>query len=80
VVDVDAAGAASGHATGVMFGPATVEALAAALGRAVALYRQHAQWGALMRRGMAQDFSWTSAAQQYLSLYQLALAQPRVTT
>ena len=69
VVDAGQAPEVDEHATGFKFGAASVEALEGALRRAIVRYRQEAQWRRLMLRGMAQDFSWTSAAEKYLALY-----------
>ncbi len=73
VVDATAAGLSGGRATGVMFDEATAQALASALARTVALYRDTPTWQALMARGMAQDFSWAPVAEQYLALYRAML-------
>jgi starch synthase len=59
-------------ATGFSFDDASAEALAATLQRAIATYRQPAPWAALMKRAMAQDFSWHGAALQYMALYEHA--------
>lgn len=56
-------------ATGFLFGAATPAALAQALAQAASAYRQPAVWRQLMLRGMAQNFSWTAAASQYMALY-----------
>ena len=64
----------SGLATGFSFGPATPAALAQALHQAVAAHGQPALWRQLMRRGMAQNFSWEAAAAQYMTLYQSTVA------
>ena len=69
VVDAGQGAVVDERATGFMFGPATPDALGGALTRAVVRYRQNAQWRRLMLRGMAQDFSWGSAAEKYLALY-----------
>jgi len=69
VVDASAAALAGDSATGFVFGPATSQALADAVQRSVDLYRQGAPWRTVMRRGMAQDFSWDHAAQDYMALY-----------
>ncbi len=69
VVDADDAALAADTATGFMFGPATREALALAVHRAVHAFAQPRVWGQLQRRGMAQNFSWAAAANQYLALY-----------
>lgn len=62
------------RATGFKFGPASAEALGRTLQRAVRAYRQPALWQQLVRRGMAQDFSWGPVARQYLALYREAVA------
>ena len=62
------------HATGFVFDAATPAAAEIALGQALDLYRQPAAWRALMRRGMAQDFSWNVAASSYLKLYASTVA------
>ena len=62
------------EATGFLFDPPTPEALGRAVLRAIHAYRQPAVWQQLMRRGMAQDFSWAPVAQQYLALYRDAIA------
>lgn len=74
VVDATDAALAADRATGVVFDDASAQALVAAVTRALALYRQHATWRQIVRRGMAQDFSWEPAAQQYLSLYRATAA------
>jgi starch synthase len=73
VVDATDAAVQAGVATGFMFGPATPAALAHALVRAVNAYRDRELWRQLMLRGMAQNFSWGSAAAQYMALYREAL-------
>jgi starch synthase len=55
--------------TGFVFDAADGAALAATLQRAVHAYRQGERWRGLMRRAMAQDFSWHEAARRYQSLY-----------
>ena len=69
VLDAGNAAGVEAQATGFVFGPATAEALADAITRAVGRFQVPAQWQALVRQGMAQDFSWTSAAEKYLALY-----------
>lgn len=69
VVDASAAALANDTATGFVFGPETADALAGAVERAIAVYRRGEPWRALMRRGMAQDFSWDHAAREYIALY-----------
>ncbi len=55
--------------TGFLFAPPNSEALSAAIMRAMRAYRDSAVWQGLQRNGMAQDFSWTHSAREYLDLY-----------
>jgi len=73
VVDATDAARHDDVATGFVFDAATPTALEQALTRALALYREPTQWRRLMQRAMAQSFSWDTAAQAYMSLYQRAL-------
>lgn len=60
---------------GFTFHDYTPEAMLAALGRAVELYRHDpAAFQRLKLRGMAEDHSWENAAREYLSLYERLLA------
>lgn len=61
--------------TGFVFSPFTPAALTEAMGRAAAAYRRRPAWLSLMRRAMAQDFSWDASAKQYQQVYQ-SLARP----
>ena len=69
---------ATGRGTGVTFGPATPEALRGALERALALYRDPAAWGRLVRNAMAAEFTWEAAAAAYEQVY--AAARERAGT
>jgi starch synthase len=62
---------------GFKFEPYDAEALLATLQRALTLYRDHAAWERLMRRGMQADFSWAKSAQAYADLYATALSRRR---
>ncbi len=70
VVDADSQSIEEDRATGFMFGPATSAALADALARTLAAWREAALWRQLMLRGMSQNFSWDASASQYIALYQ----------
>ncbi len=59
--------------TGFVFAPAEVDALRDALERVFELWRRPAQWQAMMRAGMQQDFSWRRSAAAYAALYQSLL-------
>ena len=84
VVDASDAALKEDRATGFSFDIATPAALEQALMRATALYRQREAWQRVMQRAMAQDFSWTGAAQAYMALYAEAVearqARPRWAT
>ncbi len=69
VIDANAAALADGVATGIQFAPATHEALADALDRAFALYRQPPVWQTMQRRAMGHEVGWQAAARDYKSLY-----------
>ena len=66
-------------ATGVVFGPATGSAMAEAITRTVALFRQPDAWRALAVRGMREDFSWAKAASAYMALYRQLVAADAAT-
>jgi starch synthase len=55
--------------TGFVFEDASSEALAAAVRRAAAAYREPGRWKAIQRAGMSRDFSWSAAARRYADLY-----------
>lgn len=73
VVDASDAAMHNDTATGFMFGAATPEALATAISRAAHTFQQAPLWTQIVRRGMAQNFSWEPVAQQYLQLYREAM-------
>ncbi|MBI1220946.1 MAG: glycogen synthase GlgA [Rhodobacteraceae bacterium] len=57
------------NATGFVFQPPTAPALAEAIGRACALFREPVAWRAMQSRAMLHDFSWRRSAERYRSLY-----------
>jgi len=61
--------------TGFLFEKATPAALAKAIRQALTVYPDRDRWQALQRNGMAQDFSWTRSAKQYVALYQSLLSK-----
>jgi starch synthase len=70
VVDATPENVAAGKATGFAFDVASVTALDGALQRAGEVYaQQRTTWNGVMSRAMAQDFSWSGAATQYMALY-----------
>jgi starch synthase len=70
VVDETSVSLAEDTATGFAFDEATPQALISAIDRAVDLFHERELWLQVMRRAMAQDFSWGAAARKYVSLYQ----------
>ncbi|HEY1995846.1 glycogen synthase GlgA [Paraburkholderia sp.] len=59
----------SGAATGFLFEGETVEAVTAAVGRAVEAFKNPSLWRTLQRNAMTRDSSWGPAVRQYLELY-----------
>ena len=68
------------RATGFVFDTANAAALTEALQRAITAYRDTKLWQALMKRAMAQDFSWNEAARQYMALYRTLPAVVALST
>jgi len=60
--------------TGFSFDGYTAEAFQEAALRALATYGDSARWQAIVRRGMARDFSWERSVDTYLEVYRRALA------
>ena len=77
VADAGDGAAADAASTGFVFDAASPEALAAAVARAAACWRNPGAWGARQRRAMTQDFSWTGPARRYGELYAELFATPR---
>ena len=59
----------AGVATGIVFAPATTEALIEAFRRATVLYGRDKVWRKMQRRGMKSDVSWEASAEKYADLY-----------
>jgi starch synthase len=59
--------------TGFGFEAFSAEALAEAVRRALAVYREPERWRRLVRNGMAEDFSWEASAREYAALYRKAM-------
>lgn len=76
VVDANEMAVAAGAGTGVVFAPITRDALAVAIERAAALWRDRTLWRRLQTRAMKTDVSWTRPARRYAALFQ-ALAAGR---
>ncbi len=60
--------------TGFTFDAYTPRAFEEAGFRALQHFTDQSRWQALMRRGMARDFSWERSVSQYLEVYRRALA------
>ena len=74
VVDADPMAIAANDATGIQFAPVTSENLAAALGRADALFHDGPVWKKIQNNGMTRDVSWGNSARQYAALYRRIVA------
>ncbi len=59
--------------TGFTFERYEAAELKDAILRALAAYADRERWGAILLRGMEQDFSWEASARQYAALYERAL-------
>jgi starch synthase len=68
---------ATGQGTGFVFAPHTPEACREAIGRALAAYRDPGQWRGLVANAMAEDFSWRTSAEAYVSAYRRAIKRAR---
>jgi starch synthase len=69
VIDANEMALAAGTGNGFQFSPVTREALALALQRTVAVWRDRATWQRLQRQAMATDVGWTRPAGHYAALY-----------
>jgi starch synthase len=69
VIDANEAALDAAVATGIVFAPATEQALADGIRRAVAIYADRKTWQKMQRRGMKSDVSWNRSAQKYADLY-----------
>jgi starch synthase len=69
IIDANEMALARGVATGVQFVPVTLGALAAALRRTAAIYRDAGAWRRMQTNGMAADLSWKGPARRYAALY-----------
>jgi starch synthase len=65
--------ARSQKGTGFKFREYSGEAMLDSLRAATSLYRDNPEaWRVLMRNGMAQDYSWTNSAREYVKVYERA--------
>jgi len=69
IVDDDALAIGSARPTGFLMREATASALVEAATRAAAAFREPRQWRLLQLNGMARDFGWSRAAQEYIQIY-----------
>jgi starch synthase len=60
----------NGGGNGFKFWGYSPSALMDALRRALGTFRNKTEWTAMMRRGMAQDFSWNAPAREYEHVYE----------
>jgi starch synthase len=77
VIDANEAAVEAGAATGIVFSPATQEALAEAIRRAIALFGREKVWRKMQRRGMKSEVSWEASAEKYANLYASLLGLKR---
>ncbi|HUH96006.1 MAG TPA: glycogen/starch synthase [Anaerolineales bacterium] len=61
--------------TGFMLARPTPARLRTAIKKTLAIHSERPRWQSIQKAGMAQDFSWTNSARQYLQLYQRVAAQ-----
>ncbi|NOQ41388.1 MAG: glycogen synthase, partial [Desulfuromusa sp.] len=54
---------------GFVFDRSDPQELLQSVDRALELYSQRRHWLTVVKRGMAQDFSWGNSAEQYQELY-----------
>ncbi|WP_072341683.1 glycogen synthase GlgA [Devosia enhydra] len=73
VIDANLAAVEAGVATGIVFSPATAEALSDAITRTIGLHRDQKIWQKIQRRGMVSDVSWATSARHYADLYRRLL-------
>ena len=77
VIDATEDNLQSGTATGFVFEPAQAAALSTAISRVIALYGEPVRWRRIMMAAMAQDYSWSSSAERYETLYRQLLGKPQ---
>ena len=69
---------ASGRASGFVFEHADGNGLAWAVERALDLHADRRRWDEMVKRAMAQDWSWDKSAREYLALYRRLVDSPPV--
>jgi len=73
IQDATTVSIATGDGTGFVFEEPTPEALLEAIERAIAAYQDFDTWKKIQTNGMKKDFSWHSAAGEYVKLYEKAI-------
>ncbi|HDZ24064.1 MAG TPA: glycogen synthase GlgA [Desulfobacteraceae bacterium] len=63
--------------TGFKFEEFDPAAFLAVVERANTVYKDNSYWQAMMREGMAQDFSWRRSAEEYLKVFEKAIRSKR---
>jgi len=66
-----------GRGTGFVFKEYSGAALLRSLKRAIEMYHEKSEWRGLQLRGMANRFTWQSAAEKYVRLYERAIEMKR---
>jgi starch synthase len=74
VIDANEAALVSEVATGIQFGPVTLEMLEAAIHRTFAIWHRQPTWKRLQRNGMNTDVGWTRSARKYVEVYKDAVS------
>ena len=74
IIDANVAALGQNVATGVQFTGVHYEALATAISRTVALYRDRRAWRSIQRNGMNSDFSWARSGRVYADHYRRLVA------
>ncbi|QDT36438.1 glycogen synthase GlgA [Stratiformator vulcanicus] len=74
VVDATPEALRNGTATGFRFNDYTSAGLLDAVTRAVAAFSKPEAWRQLVQNAMGRDFTWSRSAQEYVGVYQRALA------
>ncbi|TRL39668.1 glycogen synthase GlgA [Rhizobium straminoryzae] len=69
VIDANPAALAARSATGVSFGPVTLDNLKRAIRRTIRLYGDPKIWTEIQKQGMTSDVSWDKSAALYADLY-----------
>jgi len=73
VMHASPANLAEGNATGIVMEKLDAPAITGAIDHALKLYTDIRTWKRLVQTAMAQDYSWSRSAEQYLALYTRAL-------